>query len=272
MTIYENKAPEALQQGDIFRFPLPLAHASPDHKVVRNLYGPEVLEVYDLAELDADDSVPPAYGPDRQWAERVVADAIFTDWFILGSQTCDLDESDHRNPIDSCFVLRIQTVHELFTCTKMGVDGEELSLDEILRKHASDQCAEHQLDVSNPITYGERVRKVATSWAPGKKETDLRQLRNRMHDQFESLRTSQSKFHLPASEAYGIPESFVDLSSPFAILRESLKRLISPKERDVRMATLNPEMTLVFSQSVAGRIARPALDEEQKPDKLVDKK
>lgn len=248
-------------------FPLPLAHASPDHKIIRGLYGERsALEVYDLADLEGDDSADRAYGSDRDRPERVVANALYTDWFLLGTQSCDLEEGEKRRPVESCFVLRVKTVHGIFTRTRIAVakDEERLTLDEILRRYAADECEKHALDASAPITYGQRVRSVASAWEPSQ---SLRELRNKLRTLFDSLVASPSWFHLPADTEHGIPEAFVDLSAPFAVLRKSLMTLLHPQ--DMRRATLNAEKTLILASSFAGRISRPALDEEEKPEKLV---
>lgn len=275
---------EHLEQGDIYSLELVVPFATREKYIFRTQDGQhgrvalesrqsahvfdeiEIAELYSSAEGKHHScQITPPFGraPNGEY-ELVVAPASLRRYFVVATQTCDVSGVDKQNPVNGVIVLPIQTLQDICLTTqlKFSSEGEEMTIHQFLSRNCPDTGLAASL---KPLVYGEVLRAAISGWDPTPKK--VQQDRNRIANLLQRmLDTNTSTYYLKASSQFGFPESVIDFTTTYTVLRQTLVE--NKSTRIARIASPDREH---FSQKFAHFVSRVALQTTTKPDAFTSK-
>ena len=253
---------QRLSQGDIYAVPLVAPYADNVIRIFRGehlVLGQKAIlcnetrgNVYSFEDISAKliecgESVEDIFGENEEMAV-VYADLI--EFFIIGSQTCDISGIDSP-PKDFAFVLPLVPLSHYLNKEKVHIKcdaGTSLkdgyyTIVEILEQEAG---ASFEGVNNDPYELPERVRSVLEDWSPPKRSMK-RKFKNAIREYINKALNNSKKYiyYLPRNYEMAVPDGIADFTRLFTLHTQLLEDL-----KDYRVATIQTPYKEDFSHKL----------------------
>ncbi len=273
---YYDSTDEYLEQGDIFRVDLVTPIASTHQRIFRAADGRHGSEVFSrkvpakvfsrpaleslLATIEQTPNYPNPFaaGPNTP-NEMVVVESCLCRYFILATQTCDIcGRPGGRKARPSGTVFPILTVANWCKTTPVLEHfGNTYTIHDFMTL-CTDQGV--PLVKSEEVDYASSLRIILDDWYRSGIPKDLKSTVGQITTFLDSYWKKGYVHRLKDDVRHEVPESYVDFTAPYTILRQHLLGL-----RGNRIARLASEPRHAFVHAMTQFYARPALSQPVEP-------
>jgi len=267
-----------LQQGDIFRIDVVAPGADTIKRIFRTedgRHGSVFFEggcrakIFDHSELDSLltrtartelHTSPFSKTPDGQ-DEMVIATARLLQYFIIGTQTCDVVGKE-KAASEYVTILPIVPLRDMCMSELLPFKSTEkpMTINDFVVTYCKDGQQLVQIEADD---YGAAIKILVIDALKNnptnKVKGNLRQINNFLKKYYKK----GFMFSLRDEPKYGVPESYVDFSVTFTVPSSKLLEI-----KQTRIACIAPVYREAFGSSLAYRFGRIATEKPMKPDNL----